>query len=66
MAKNQRTKEKKSYLAEFKADRKAGKKPRTYGAYAKSTRGKTKRTKDTAKTLRKSGLSYAQIARLQD
>ena len=66
MAKKQRTKEKKSYLSEFKLDRKSGKKPRTYGAYVKSTRGKTKRTTDTAKSLRKSGMGYAQIARLQD
>ena len=66
MAKKQRTKEKKSYLAEFKSDRKSGKKPRTYGAYVKSTRGKNKATTSTAKALRKSGLSYAQIARLQD
>lgn len=64
--KKQRTKEKKSYLAEFKADRKAGKKPRKYSAYVKATRGKTKATIQKSKALRKAGLSYEKIAKLQD
>lgn len=66
MPKKQRTSEKKAYLAEYEKDKKAGKKPRTYGAYVKARRGKTKATVAASKSLRKAGLSYEEIARLRD